>query len=60
MPEDASTLYARNLHSLLELLETDEGLKLDMEDEILAGSLLTHDGEIVHEATAKSLQEVSA
>lgn len=60
MPEDASTLYARNLHALLELLETDEGLKLDMEDEVVAGSTLTHGGEIVHEATAKSLQEVSA
>jgi len=60
MPEDASTLYARNLHSLIELFEGEEGFKLDMEDEIIAGSLLTHDGEVVHEATAKSLQEVSA
>jgi len=61
LPEDASTMYARNIHALLQLLETeDEGLKLDMEDEVIAGSLLTHGGEVVHEATAKALQEVSA
>ncbi len=59
MPEDASTLYARNVLALLGLMVKDGALDLDLEDEVIAGSLLTHGGEIVHEATAKSLQEVT-
>lgn len=69
MPEDASTLYARNVLALLQLLTQGEekgsegepkpGLTLDLEDEVVAGSLLTHGGRIVHEPTAQSLQEVT-
>lgn len=59
MAEDASTLYARNVHALLELLEKEGDLVIDTEDEVIAGSLLTHGGEIVHEPTAQSLQEVT-
>jgi NAD(P) transhydrogenase subunit alpha len=64
MPEDASTLYARNVLALLQLLlEKEEGapprLELDLEDEVVAGSLLTHGGRIVHEPTAQALQEVA-
>lgn len=63
MAEDASTLYARNVHALLKLLtsgEGDAGFVIDTEDEVVAGSLLTHDGRIVHEPTAQSLQEVTS
>jgi H+-translocating NAD(P) transhydrogenase subunit alpha len=50
MAEHASQLYARNVQSLLELMVSDEGaLKLDFEDEIIAGACVTRDGEIVHE-----------
>ena len=50
MAQDASALYAKNLSNLLELLLDDEGgLKIDFEDEIVAGSCLTRDGEIVNE-----------
>ena len=50
MAQDASALYAKNLSNLLELLLDDEGgLKIDFEDEIVAGSCLTKDGEIVNE-----------
>ncbi len=59
MPEDASTLYARNVLALLGLMVKDGALGLDLEDEVIAGSLLTHGGEIVHAPTAKSLQEVT-
>ncbi len=59
MPEDASTLYARNVLALLDLMVKEGAIGLDLEDEVLAGSLLTHGGEIVHEPTAKSLQEVT-
>jgi H+-translocating NAD(P) transhydrogenase subunit alpha len=50
MASDASALYAKNLQNLLELLVTEEGaLKIDTEDEIVAGACLTKDGEIVNE-----------
>ena len=63
MPEHASALYARNVQSLVELmLETPEGegakpaLKLDFEDEIIAGACITRDGEIVHEGAKKTVE----
>jgi proton-translocating NAD(P)+ transhydrogenase subunit alpha len=50
MAGNASALYAKNLQNLVELLVTEEGdLKIDTEDEVIAGSLLTKDGEIVNE-----------
>lgn len=59
MAEDASTLYARNVHSLLQLLLKEGALVVSAEDEVIAGSLLTHEGRIVHEQTAQALQEVT-
>jgi NAD(P) transhydrogenase subunit alpha len=50
MAWDASALYAKNLQNLVELMIDDDGnLKLDMEDEIIAGACLTKEGEIVNE-----------
>jgi len=63
MPHDASLLYARNVFALLQLLLDKEGkLAPDLNDEILAGSLLTHAGAVVHRPTAErlNLQEVPA
>jgi NAD(P) transhydrogenase subunit alpha len=57
MPEHASQLYARNVQALLELMLDDKGqLKLDFDDEIIAGACITRDGEIVN-AAAKALVE---
>jgi NAD(P) transhydrogenase subunit alpha len=48
---DASNLYARNLAAFVGLLVNAEGaLAPDLEDEILKGSMLTHDGAITHPA----------
>jgi proton-translocating NAD(P)+ transhydrogenase subunit alpha len=50
MATHASQLYAKNVENLLDLLVGDEGtLKLDFDDEIVAGACITHDGEIVNE-----------
>ena len=49
MAEHASQLYARNVQSLLELMIDDGALKLDFDDEIIAGACVTRGGEIVHE-----------
>jgi NAD(P) transhydrogenase subunit alpha len=49
MPDHASSLYARNVQSLLELMVNEGELKLDFEDEVIKGACITRDGEIVHE-----------
>jgi proton-translocating NAD(P)+ transhydrogenase subunit alpha len=50
MAGNASALYAKNLQNLVELLVDEEGnLKIDTGDEVVVGSLLTKDGEIVNE-----------
>ena len=47
MAADASQLYAKNVENLLDLLVDEEGnLKVDFEDEVLAGACITHEGEI--------------
>ncbi len=48
---DASNLFAKNLLNLLSLLLSEDGksLNINREDEIVAGTLLTLDGAVVHE-----------
>ena len=52
MPLDASTLYARNVLELALLVFKGGKLNLDLNDEIIKGVLLTHDGQITHGPTA--------
>jgi NAD(P) transhydrogenase subunit alpha len=55
MAEHASQLYAKNIQNLLELLVGEDGsLALDFGDEIVAGSCITHDGEIRHEGAREA------
>ena len=49
MAEHASQLYARNIQALLGLMIEDGALKLDFEDEVIAGACITRNNEIVHE-----------
>jgi NAD(P) transhydrogenase subunit alpha len=50
MATHASQLYAKNVANLLALITGDDGnLKLDFEDEIVAGACITHEGEIRNE-----------
>ena len=51
----ASEMYARNLLNLLDLMVSDEGLDIDREDEVIAGTLLTSGGQVVHAQTAEAL-----
>ena len=48
VPYHASQMYARNLSAFLLHLVRDGKLRLDLEDEIIRETLLTHDGEIVN------------
>ncbi|MCL6623666.1 MAG: hypothetical protein K6T17_03485, partial [Fimbriimonadales bacterium] len=54
MPGASSQMYSRNITEFLFLFVTHEGIQINLEDEILRGCLITHEGEIVHEPT-KSL-----
>jgi NAD(P) transhydrogenase subunit alpha len=60
MADHASSLYARNVQALLELMVTDGELILDFEDEILAGACITRDGRIVHEGARQAVEAAAA
>ena len=50
MPSDASKLYGKNVLNFLQLILTKEGqLNLNWDDDLVKGSCITHNGEIVHE-----------
>ena len=56
MPEHASSLYGRNVQSLLELMVSEGELELNFDDEVIAGACVTRDGEIVHEGARKAAE----
>lgn len=55
MPSDASRLYAKNVANLLALMTVDAEVRPDFDDEVVAGTCLTRDGQVLHEATAAAL-----
>jgi H+-translocating NAD(P) transhydrogenase subunit alpha len=55
MPDHASSLYSRNVQSLVELMVKEGELSLDFDDEVLAGACITRDGQIVHEGAQKAV-----
>lgn len=51
MPVDASVLYARNILAFLNLISPDgKSANIDLEDDVIKGSLITHGGQVVHPA----------
>ncbi len=52
---DSSALYAKNLVNLLALMWQKGELAVDVSDEVLAGTLLTHEGKVTHAPTAARL-----
>jgi len=60
MPAGASGFYARNITALLTHFIKDGEMTFDFDDEITAGTVITHDGKVVHEATARLLSEGGA
>jgi len=53
----ASEMYARNVYNMLQLIIVDGKIVLSADDEIIAGCVLLHDGQIHDEGTAKLLNE---
>jgi H+-translocating NAD(P) transhydrogenase subunit alpha len=56
LPYHASEMYSRNLFNLLKPALLKGELLIDWSDEVFAGAVLTHDGQIKHEATRKALE----
>lgn len=56
VPFHASELYSKNILNLVKLfVQKDGSLNKDFKDEVLAGCLLTHAGEVTHKPTADAL-----
>src|SRR5580692_7123859 len=56
LPYHASEMYSRNLFNLLKPALAKGDLAIDWKDEVFAGCVLTHDGQIKHEATRKTME----
>jgi NAD(P) transhydrogenase subunit alpha len=56
LSQNASELYAKNIYNFLTHLSTKEGMKWELEEEITKGTLITHQGKVVH----PSLQTANA
>jgi NAD(P) transhydrogenase subunit alpha len=59
LAQHASELYAKNLLNLLQLIVKDGALALDLDDAVVAGTLLTHAGEIRNEAARQAFESAA-
>jgi NAD(P) transhydrogenase subunit alpha len=57
VPYHASQMYAKNLSTLLLHLISDGKLRLDLSDEITQGTLVSHDGDVVHPRVRELLSD---
>ena len=55
LSQNASEMYSRNTTALLTYLATKDGFKWEMDEETTKGSLITHQGQVVHETTKNIL-----
>jgi NAD(P) transhydrogenase subunit alpha len=56
MPVHSSEMYAKNLYNFLSLIVHDGAISPDWDDEIVAASVLTRDGEIRHKLTRERVE----
>ncbi len=60
MPYHSSQMYSRNIASLLALFLKEGTATLDMTDEVIKGTVITQDGQVVHDAVKKLLAPAGA
>jgi H+-translocating NAD(P) transhydrogenase subunit alpha len=60
VPTHASQMFSRNLVSLVQHLTADGALRMDLEDAITKGALVTHEGRVVNETVRAQLAEREA
>jgi NAD(P) transhydrogenase subunit alpha len=57
MPADASKMFGKNILNFLELLISEEGVfNLNFNDDIIKGTCITHQGEIINERVKSIIQ----
>jgi NAD(P) transhydrogenase subunit alpha len=49
VPTHSSEMYAKNILSLLQHIGKEGNIELNLEDEIVQGSLITHNGEVINQ-----------
>ncbi len=55
IPHDSSRMYARNLVALLERVRHEDGVAIDLDDEIVGGTTITHRGDVNHPRSRQML-----
>ncbi|RJP57390.1 MAG: Re/Si-specific NAD(P)(+) transhydrogenase subunit alpha [Ignavibacteriales bacterium] len=56
VPTHSSDVYAKNIQALLEHISKEGNVELNFEDEIVQGSVISYNGEVVQERTKALLQ----
>ena len=56
VPVNSSSVYSKNIQALLEHISKEGVVELSLEDEIVRGALITHNGEVIQERTKSILQ----
>lgn len=57
MAADASQMFAKNLQSFFGEFIVDGAITLDFENEVISGTVITHEGKVVHERTRQAMGE---
>jgi NAD(P) transhydrogenase subunit alpha len=55
VPADASRMYSRNLQELLGRMKSDDGIAVDLDDEIIGAATITHAGAVTSERAREAL-----
>lgn len=56
----ASQLFSKNISTFLLNMVKEDGFKIDLEDEIVKGALLVHEGQVVHERIKPLMEQKGA
>lgn len=57
MPRDGSLMYGKNIANFFKLINKEGSLEINFEDDIVKGTCLTHQGEIVNERVKELLDD---
>jgi proton-translocating NAD(P)+ transhydrogenase subunit alpha len=60
VPTHASLLFSRNLNAFVQAFTKDKAFRIDLSDDIQKGSIITHEGEVLHPKTREALQTAGA
>ena len=58
VPYHASQMYAKNLVTFLLNMVKDGNLELNLDDEVVTGTLVTRDGQVVHPAVREAMESL--